>query len=829
MTQRFISRFVLSSLPMAKISLPIDSHLPDLVAAWKKFPSLIVGAAPGTGKTTRLPAALASQAKGKIWVLEPRRIAAMGAASRVAQELGFTLGKEVGYQVRFENRSEPNTKLLFLTEALLLRKLMQDPKLSGVECVVLDEFHERSIHVDLALAALKELQELERPDLKIVVMSATLQTEPLEKYLNGAALFQVPGKLFPLEIRYEEKSQLMRTGPDFTERMRKLILEAHQECEGDILVFLPGKGEIDWLERSLTSLPSSTEVLPLHGQLSLADQTRAIAPLPSKRKIILSTNVAESSVTVSGVRIVIDSGLQRLSGIDPRTGNFSLSLARISKASATQRAGRAAREGTGTVYRAWVPYDEKSMPDFDLPEIHRTDLSETILLLSSLGVSDLRSFSWFEPPAAHLVAQASRFLESIGAVDSNGQITQVGKSLRALPVHPRIGRLLLAGKEKNALVLACEAAAALSELSKKQRSTYEQEDDLLPLLKSLSPMAKKARDHFLQLLDFSSAVTSKYDHHLLTDLLLAAYPDRICRRRKPHEPQGKMAGGRGVKLHPDSSVKQSEFFLALDLMEGNSLSESVVSLAVGLENEEVEKFYHPLAAPKSSLEYEASSEKFWVIESLVWNELSVGKERRRPASAEEVTEKLSELALHEWSSLLSQNEGLKKWQERLEFLHKKFSHFPLLTEEQKKEALELVCYGENSLKAVKEKDIVSYFENTLTPEHRAALERECPEFWVVPSGSRIPIQYTQEQGALVEVRLQELFGLPTSPKIAGQELTLVLLAPNYRPVQVTRDLKSFWQNAYQEVRKDLRLRYPKHSWPDDPLTAAPQAKGRPRK
>jgi ATP-dependent helicase HrpB len=375
-------------------ALPIDPFLAELREAARASPSLVLSAAPGAGKTTRLPPELLRITDKAVFVLEPRRIAAIGAAQRVAEENGWELGREVGYQVRFDNRSSRATRLLFLTEALLLRKLLRDPELRDVGCVVLDEFHERSLHVDLALAALLELQQLARPDLKIVVMSATLDARPLAEFLGGARVQEVPGKLFPLETLYDEKPQLLRTGPDFTERLQRLVQRAFQERPvGDLLCFLPGRGEIERLRGALEPWAGAkgARVFPLHGQLDLGEQRAALAPLPRGRKIILATNVAESSLTVDGVRTVVDSGLQLLSQLHPRTGFPSLDLVRISKASATQRAGRAARQGPGAVYRAWMPYDERSMKDFDPAEILRSDLAESLLLHSAEGLSVFES------------------------------------------------------------------------------------------------------------------------------------------------------------------------------------------------------------------------------------------------------------------------------------------------------------------------------------------------------------------------------------------------------------------------------------------------------
>lgn len=819
-----------------KVTLPIDALLPQFAQILAKHSSVILSAAPGAGKTTRVPPAILKLTDKEVWVLEPRRIAAISAAQRIAEENNLSLGKEVGYQVRFENKSSRDTRLLFLTEALLLRKLLQDPELSRVGCVVLDEFHERSLHVDLALGALRELQQLARPDLKIVVMSATLDAQPLSAYLGDAPIVDVPGKIFPLTIRQEEKSQLLQTNFDFIERMRRLIGRALSEnSEGDLLCFLPGRGEIERLRNALAeNLSDAFAIFTLHGQLNLQEQRQALMPMVGRRKIILATNVAESSLTVEGVRIVVDSGLCRLQQQHPRTGFESLDLVRISKASATQRAGRAARQGPGIVYRAWTPHDEISMGAFEAPEIQRVDLAEALLLLGALGVTP-QSFSWFQAPPPRALEQAQKFLQALGALDPQSRLTELGQRLRQFPVHPRLAKLLLIGKQQGIPFFAADLAALLSEAKSSTRNSANsgRENDLLarweewqrssnnPRYRQLNRAAEQLRD----------LVEGTGQEKILTDLvieelLLETYPDRLCRRRRAGADEAKMAGGRGVKLHPDSSVKQSEYFLAIELAEGRDASQALVFQAVGISDALVQQRVSAKALPTLRIEY--LEEKFWAIESREWNGLSIGQEHRRPALPEEVKDNLVAVACDRWLQILERNEAMGAWVSRLEFLHERQNKWPLLSPEQIREGLEMACFGENSLARVEAKDLVPYFESLLAEDHLAALQRECPASWVVPSGNRFRIRYTKEQGPQVEVRLQELFGLQKAPLIAQQALTLILLAPNFRPVQVTRDLESFWKNAYPEVRKEMRSRYPKHSWPEDPLTALPQAKGRPR-
>lgn len=821
-----------------KQHLPIDDILGALADAFQKNSALVLSAAPGAGKTTRVPVEVAKYCDKQVWVLEPRRIAAVSAAQRIAEENDWTLGKEVGYQVRFENRSTSSTKILFLTEALLLRKLLVDPELSQVSCVVLDEFHERSLHVDMALAALKELQELSRPDLKIVVMSATLNASPLAQYLNRAPVIEAPGKIFPLDIRYDDKPQLLQTGPDFIERLKKAVLKTlNENPQGDILCFLPGRGEIERVRTALenSQLAKNIFLHTLHGQLSLQEQKEAILPNASGRKIILTTNIAESSLTVQGVRLVVDSGLARLQKQDSRTGFESLQLVRISKASATQRAGRAARLGPGIVYRVWSLHDERAMTAFETAEVLRVDLSEAVLLLAALGVPSPDSFSWFEKPQARALQMAFEFLKLLGAISSDGALTALGQKLRDFPVHPRIAKLLIVGKEKQIPVFAAELGALLSEAKTgRSEEASGRENDVMAnwenwKQRSSHPrfkMLNRAAEQLKELIGGAQS-TRPMTEDLMEELLLDVYSDRLCRRRRAQSPEAKMVGGRGVKIHNDSSVKESEFFLAIELAEGRDSAHAIVFQAVGLHPELVQSKILPKAKPQIRVEWDEESQKFWSVETLEWNGLSVGLEKRRPAQTTEVQEQLVDVALERWSWLLQKNETLGNWFSRLQFLNSQNADWPLLEEADLREALVLACYGENSLATLATKDLITYFENRLSDAHRSALQKECPSHWQVPTGNRMRIDYIDGQGPQIEVRLQEMFGLEQTPNIAGMPLTLVLLAPNYRPVQVTRDLASFWKNGYPEVRKEMRARYPKHSWPDDPLSAPPQSKGRP--
>ncbi len=807
--------------------LHIDSFLSKISESLLSHNNLIISAAPGAGKTTRVPVELSRHTTKQVWVLEPRRIAAVSAASRIAEEQGWELGQEVGYQVRFDSKFSASTKILFLTEALLLRKLKSDPDLASVGVIVLDEFHERSLHVDLALACLKELQELARPDLKIVVMSATLNAQQISEYLTTAPIVDVPGQSFPLQVVYHDKGQILRTGPEFLQRMKELIFKAVQKVpHGDILCFLPGQGEIKKLFSDLVqTLPKTYEIFELHGQLSLADQRRVLKPCPG-RKVILATNVAESSITIDGVSVVVDSGLARIQEQDLATGFDILRVGKISKASATQRAGRAARQGPGTVFRAWSKSEESTQKDFELPEIDRVDLSESVLLLSGLGISNFDAFSWFQKPSDKRLHMSLDFLVVLGALDKDHLLTFDGKQLGSFPLHPRLGKLLLEGQKRNCFPLACKLAVLLSEGGRSSAPLVFEENDLW-----VADFSSKFEERmYHQLLDMWKAATQqKYDADLQQELLFLVYKDRLCRRRQANSPEAKMAGGRGVQLHTKSSVRKSLYFLALSIKDGHHGANSTVFTAFGLDTDFVEAKLKLEKELVKTITWDADSNRFWTLEEWQWQGLSLGSTQRKPATAAEVQERLVDVVLARWNQLLEKNEELAQFLQRLAFLNKSHPQILPFTEEQIRNSLEQACYGETSVEKIYEKDLVYFFKNNMDSEWIETLEKECPPHWVVPTGNRLRVKYSLEQGPSVEVRLQELFGLQQVPIFCGQALTLFLLAPNYRPVQVTRDLASFWKNGYPEVRKEMRSRYPKHSWPDDPLTAPPQAKGRPRR
>ncbi|MBX3039675.1 MAG: ATP-dependent helicase HrpB [Bdellovibrionaceae bacterium] len=829
---------------MGKIHLPVDDFLEDIGALLSANDALVVTAAPGAGKTTRLPPACLNWVPGKILVLEPRRMAAIAAASRIAEENGWTAGVEVGWQVRFDNKSTDQTRLLFLTEALLARKMMSDPELKGVDLVIIDEFHERSLHTDLTLGLLKELRELGR-DIKIVVMSATLMAEKISDYLDGAPIVSVPGKLFPLEVTHRKTTQRLRTDDEFYVSLIETVKEAQRRTQKDLLVFLPGVGEIEKTRERLApwAQTQSVDLIPLHGSLSLDEQKRALQK-GRRQRVVLSTNIAESSVTVDGVDTVIDSGLAKINRFDVRTNFSRLELSRISQNSAIQRSGRAARQFPGKAYRLWTVHDELSMSKDETPEIQRADLSEGLLFLAHQGVRDFQSFSWFERPPKNILSNAEKTLRAIEALDPENHLTNRGEKLLRYPLPPRLASLLLTAEElesqghEGAKETAARIAALLQERDFVRDETARShlgdklECDLqlrLELMDRFQPRHLMASVQ--QLRNLLKVSTKSYvpDGEIIRLLLLSAFPDRLCRRRGGSE-RALMVGGRGVKLGPVSLVKDSEFLIALQGMEGLSDTETVINIACGLSKEFVLKHLAGRIERVQDLAFDEQKGKVFMREYRSFEGLPLDEPTLTVPSTEALRQKMPELLVSRFEQVLTLNEDLSRWMARWNFLQRHDEEALAFSFDEKlHEIFEEASFGENSFEAAAKKDLVYFFEKALPTSLRARLEKEIPDRLAVPSGNKLRVTYPSDKDPYLEVRLQEVFGWLKTPLLLGKvPLTLHLLAPNFRPVQVTSDLASFWSNGYSEVRKELRSRYPKHSWPEDPLTAKAESKGRPR-
>ncbi|WP_020472187.1 ATP-dependent helicase HrpB [Zavarzinella formosa] len=817
------------------LSLPIDAVLPEVLDALRASASVVLQAPPGAGKTTRVPPAILDAglaSAGQIVMLEPRRIAARAAARRISFERGTTPGDLIGWQVRFERQATARTKILCVTPGILLRMLQDDPYLERVSCVIFDEFHERGLETDLALGLARLIQQNVRPELKIVVMSATLSAGPVAKYLGDCPVVTSEGRAYPVEIRHEPK----RDDDRLSDAVCRVIDDRWDRTTGDILVFLPGVGEIMGAKSELEARLPDAAVLPLYGDLSAEEQDRVLQPA-GHRKIVLATNVAETSVTVEGISTVIDTGVARQLTYDPAVGLDRLELLPISQASADQRAGRAGRTQAGVCVRLWSEIAQRSRLPQTPPEIQRVDLAASTLQLLSLGENPF-AFGWLDPPADHVVEQSVEVLQKLGAV-ADGRITPLGRRLAKLPVHPRLGRMLLEGAALGHPDRVALAAAFLSDRDPFGRisSPHETSSDVLDRLEwleafegnrggrhwpaSLNPQGAKpvlrSRDQLARLLQQEQPTERCDADTAVRRAILAGFPDRVCRRRETTSDRGVMVGGRGVRLTGSSGVKRAEFFVAIDVDAGGS--ETLVRQASAIEREW-------LVPVTESVEvtYDDSTDKVSGWKVTRWLDLVLDQRPAGNIDKNQRADALVTAAMRDMERALPRPESdggmyllrvrcLRNWMPEL--------NLPDLSGDVLHELLTWLAPGCKSLAELREADWANAFREKLTHHQRNAVEREAPERMEVPTGSEIKLTYEEGRPPVLAVRLQELFGLTDTPRIAGNRVKVLLhlLAPNYRPEQVTDDLASFWANTYPTVRKELRSRYPKHSWPDDPLTA----------
>ncbi|MBL7671648.1 MAG: ATP-dependent helicase HrpB [Bdellovibrionaceae bacterium] len=838
--------------PNPKIPLPIDASLPDLERLFRESQNLVISAAPGSGKTTRVPPAIMNWTSGQVLVLEPRRVAALAAATRIAEENNWILGNEVGYQVRFENKTSNKTRLKFLTEALLVRQMLGDPELKGVDVVILDEFHERSSHVDLALGLLRELQQMGH-SIKIIVMSATLDTQKISEFMGQAPILDVPGRLFPLDFSYDQRPQHLRILPEFYARLTQKIKEQWTKTSHDILVFLPGVGEIHRTESMLTPWISEKGLLlqTLYAQKPLAEQ-REILRSHSRQRVILTTNLAESALTIDGVGAVIDTGLERRVEFDERTETEKISLQRISKASAQQRAGRAARQFPGHCLRLWTKSDELSFPAQIPAEILKTDLSPSLLFLSAQGVLDFECFSWFEKPANKSIAWAQQELFSLGAISADNRITDLGRKMLLFPVPPRLAKMLVLAQDEGVFEVACELVALMHEkdiLTQTQthsdhiahsgshhfesdlleRWTLWQENSSVLQRRNLEQVEKVAASlKRLHLPPPSKRQSTNDVLNQLQKLLALTFADRLCRRRQPGSERGLRCGGRGVSLTPESMVKRSMFFIPLKSIDLGSQKETLVSWASGLSLEQLTDWFPQDIKRSSRVVFDPDRRRLVRQTQSFYRDLPIDEPTITEPTAEEIQAQFPAIIQSYWTTLIKQNEGLNKWIARLEAFSESQKDSNIFTWSLSPEVLSQVCeelaVGHSTLAEIEAVDIPRVLDSHLPAELRAYWQKEWPLRWQAPSGRWIPIHYQQGQNPYVEIKIQELFGLKIQPKMFGNSSPLVfqLLAPNQRPVQITSDIVGFWSGSYKDVKKELKPRYPKHNWTDDPLNEAPE-------
>ncbi|MET0777656.1 MAG: ATP-dependent helicase HrpB [Pseudomonas mandelii] len=837
------------------ISLPIDEVLPALREALATRHEAVLEAPPGAGKTTRVPLALLNEpwlAGQTILMLEPRRLAARAAAERLASELGEKVGETVGYRIRLDSKVGPKTRIEVVTEGILTRRLQDDPALEGVGLLIFDEFHERSLDADLALALSLNGRELFRDDLplKILLMSATLEGERLAGLLDDAPILRSEGRMYPVAMRWGRPFQ---PGEFIEPRLVQTILEALNDETGSVLVFLPGQAEIRRVHQQLAdALGESTQVLlcPLHGELDLAAQRAAIDPAPAgKRKVVLATNIAETSLTIDGVRVVIDAGLARVPRFDPGSGMTRLDTQRISKASATQRAGRAGRLEPGVCYRLWSQDQHEQLAAYASAEILSADLAGLALQLGRWGVTPTQ-LVWLDVPPAAAYAQAQDLLDRLGALDGEA-LTRHGQSMAELPAHPRIAHLLLRGQALGLANMACDVAALLGERDILRGAGADLHSRLVLLsgeeraARGAQGGVQRARQLARQYRGYlrgnASEPVSDPDHpRWLGALLALAYPDRVAQQRRAGGAEYRLANGRAALFAEADSLMKQAWLVIADLGSRQGQREERIYLAADFD---------------PALFDSVLAEQVRVVDQLDWDEregvLRAERQRkvgelilsREPLTGLDETARsqaLVNLVRRKGLELLPWTPELRQWQARVALLRqldlgsKGESEWPDVSDTALLKNLEhwLMPYlGKVSrLSHFANLDLSSIVHNLLPWPLPQRLDEQAPHHLSVPSGSSIRLDYS-EQPPILAVRLQELFGLSDTPRIAGgrQVVKLHLLSPARRPVQVTQDLANFWRSTYAEVKKDLKGRYPKHYWPDDPLVAEATARIKPRK
>ena len=837
------------------ISLPIDEVLPALRLALAERHEAVLEAPPGAGKTTRVPLALLNEpwlAGQKILMLEPRRLAARAAAERLASELGEKVGETVGYRIRLDSKVGPDTLIEVVTEGILTRRLQHDPALEGVGLLIFDEFHERSLDADLALALSLNGRELFRDEqpLKILLMSATLEGERLASILDNAPILRSEGRMFPVAMRW---GRPFVPGEFIEPRVVQTVLDAINDESGSLLVFLPGQAEIRRVNQQLAdALGSRSDILlcPLHGELDLAAQRAAIEPAPKgQRKVVLATNIAETSLTIDGVRVVIDAGLARVPRFDPGSGMTRLDTQRISRASATQRAGRAGRLEPGVCYRLWSEDQHAQMAAYGSAEILQADLAGLALQLARWGVTP-EQLIWLDMPPSASYAQARQLLERLGALHG-AKLTPHGDAMAELPAHPRIAHLLLRGQDLGLADMACDVAALLGERDI-LRGAGADVHSRLALLSGESRAARGgqggvqrakqlARQYRGYLRGKATQPVADPDHpRWLGALLALAYPDRVAQQRKPGGAEYRLANGRAALFSEVDGLMKQPWLVIADLGSRQGQREERIYLAAEFDPALLEGVLSEQVSVVDQLDWDEREGVLRAERQRKVGELVLSREPLTGLDEASRTGALVNLVRRKGLELLPWTPELRQWQARVGLLRQLDlqvqgdSEWPDVSDTALLGSLEdwLAPYlGRVSrLSHFASLDLSSIVHNLLKWPLPQRLEELAPHHIKVPSGSSVRLDYS-EHPPILAVRLQELFGLADTPRIAGgrQVVKLHLLSPARRPVQVTQDLANFWRSTYAEVKKDLKGRYPKHYWPDDPLVAEATARIKPRK
>ncbi|MEF2244461.1 MULTISPECIES: ATP-dependent helicase HrpB [unclassified Paenibacillus] len=819
--------------------LPIDAILPELLQKLEQENNIVLTAEPGAGKTTRVPLALLNQswaAGKKIIMLEPRRLAAKSAAQYMAASLQQKAGGTVGYRVKLDTCISESTRIEVVTEGILTRMLQHDPSLSDVAAIIFDEFHERHIHGDLGLALCLQAQELFRDDLRIIVMSATLDTNELAQLLGNAPIIASQGRSYPVSIQYLDKP----SSEALDQCMCRLIVGALQQCGGDVLAFLPGIGEIRKTARLLEQQLKDSKVCihMLHGSMPLEAQSAAIAAAPPGfRKIVLATSIAETSITVEGITAVVDSGKTRIQRFSYRTGMSRLETVPISAAAAQQRSGRAGRLAPGRCYRAWTEQEHRLLSEHHVPEILLGDLSQLALELRIWGIKGCNELNWVTVPAEAAFNQAIELLQLLGAIDEAGHPTKQGIATAQLGVHPRLGAIILKALSYGQQHQACMLASMLSERTLAVSAANQDVDTQLQNLLAYSsqPAAQKiiaqAKQWEMSLARIMAASGSNAEEKLSTGVLLSyGYPDRIARQRE--DKRYLLANGRGAGAI-DDALLQTPFIVACEIEDVGK--DSYIRSAAAISLPELRQYCSSLIIIDELIQWEEAGQSVKTHKQERIGAIILKEQIIPNHNWEMVTEQLIAQLRKRGLTMLHMTKQARQLQQRMQLMYRYSpGSWPNVSDEgllqNAEQGLKPYIYGKSSAQELGKVSVAQLLAGMLSWEQQKELDEQLPTHITVPSGSKLPIDYSDPDRPILSARLQELFGMKQTPMLADGNLpvTIQLLSPAQRPVQVTNDLASFWSSTYFEVKKDLKGRYPKHYWPDDPLQAVATNRVRPR-
>ncbi|QDZ11526.1 ATP-dependent helicase HrpB [Devosia ginsengisoli] len=806
--------------------LPIDDALPALQSALAAGPYAVLVAPPGAGKTTRVPLALLAapwREDRRIIMLEPRRLAARAAAAQMARLLSEEVGQTVGYRVRMDSKVSARTRIEIVTEGVFTRMLLDDPELSGVAAVLFDEFHERSLDGDLGLALTLDAAAL-RPDLRVLVMSATLDGARVSRLLGDAPVIESLGRAFPVETISREPDPLQR----LEDQVANAILAALREHEGSALVFLPGQGEITRVaERLATRVPTNVDIAPLYGQLTPSEQDRAIRPAePGRRKVVLATSIAETSLTIDGVRIVIDSGFRRVPVYEPDTGLTTLATRRVSRAAADQRRGRAGRTSPGVAIRLWNAGQTSALDPFDTPEILAADLAGFALDLATWGITDPSALPFLDPPPVPAWVEAIALLKSLDALDPAGRITAEGKALARLPLHPRLAHMVVAAAAEDDALTAATLAVLIAE-----RGLGGDGTDLAHRLDRFrTDRSKRAEDARGLARRWAGANHKKTTGNLPAGHHLArAFPDRVA--QATGRGKFRLVNGRQASLDETDALAASPFLVVTDLT--GAAAASRIRAAAALDRSDLETLFARHITEREILSFDPASASIRARRQRQLGAIRLADDPVAVTDLDQAAPILAEAALRRPEALLWSKDQ-KALRARATYLHETLgAPWPDLSDTALAADpawLEPHISGETRLAAITAAHLGNALDTFLPWPQRQEIDKFLPSHFTAPSGSHLPIDYAAENGPALEIRVQELFGLDRHPSVAGGKvpLLLILLSPAHRPIQTTRDLPGFWRGSWKDVAKDLKGRYPRHFWPDDPVHAAATARAKPR-